>query len=323
MICQNFLEERNNLFNENEYLNKDINSQIQILMKNFDIFSQKLINYKKNKFNEILKLRNIIQTNFNNNNNDNYNIPQFYLQFLDLMNNFYNNIPQNINYFNNLPNFSLKDNNDNIFNDILITIKILTDYIISFQNGQKDLAQYNSFDNKNNKYNTELNKRLNEMSELLAKSNEYLNKSRQENNEIKKKYNELQKRYNLSIKDVSSIDYKDKDYDKLINELNKKNTKIKSLEHMITRLTNKENNNNKHSNSTSYIINITNRSMLNDSSYNGKIINKKIYNEIKNNQNQNSFYLNNNTFIKDEKKEANLKKFLDKYTNGEYNNINK
>ena len=313
-MSQQSLEGKINLFNENEYLNKDINSQIQILMKNIDILTRELISYKNNKINEILKLRNILN---NSNNSDNYNFAQFYLEFINLINNFCNNISNDLENFNNLPNYSLKDNNDKKFNDILITIKTLTDYIISFQNNQNDLIPNTSSNNMNNKYNEELNQRLREMSELLIKTSEYLNKSRQENNEIKQKYNELEKRYNSTIKDISSIDYKDKNYDKLINEINNKNKQIKSLEHMITRLTNKSNINNTYNN------NLTSKSMLNDSSYYGKIINKKLYNEIKNNQNQNSFYLNNNTFIKDEKNEANLKLFLNKFTNGEYNNMNK
>ena len=80
---------------------------------------------------------------------------------------------------------------------------------------------------------------------------------------------------------------------------------------MITRLTNRTNNNNNTSNFIS-------KSMLNDSSYCGKIINKKIYNEIKNNTNQSSLYFKNNNFIRDEKNENNLRLFLNKYTNGEY-----
>ena len=86
---------------------------------------------------------------------------------------------------------------------------------------------------------------------------------------------------------------------------------------MITRLTKKNNIQNAN------IFNTTSKSMLNDSSYYGKIINKKLYNEIKNNQNQSSFYLNNNKFVKDDKNEKNLKRFLDKYTNGEYGNPSK
>ena len=306
-VCQNFLEEKNNIFNENEYLNNDINSQIQILLKNIDIFYQKLLYYKKSKINEIIQLRNILKNN-RNNDNDNYIMQQFYLKFIDLINNFCNNLPNNINDFNNLPNYSIKDSNDKIFNDILITIKILIDYIISYQNENSS--------NMNNNFNEELNKRLKEMSELLIKSNEYLNKSRQENNDLKRQYNELEKKHNSTIRDISTIDNRDKDYEKLLIELNKKNHQIKSLEHMITRLTNRANKNN-----TSNIINMTSKSMLNDSSYYGKIINKKLYNEIKNNQNKSSFYLNNNNrFIKDEKNENNLKMFLNKYTNGEYSN---
>ena len=86
---------------------------------------------------------------------------------------------------------------------------------------------------------------------------------------------------------------------------------------MLARFTRKRNNN------SNNIINLTSKSMLNDSSYYGKIINKKIYNEIKNNQNKTSFYLTDNKFIKDEKNENNLKNFLDKYTNGEYGNTAK
>ena len=306
-IYQNFFQERNNLFNENEYINKDINMQMQILISNINIFSQKLINYKNN--------------NLKNNSKSNNNLnPQFYLRFIEIMNNFCNNLPQNIYHLNNLPKYTLKDNNDKIYKNILITIKILTDYIISFLNNKNDISlSYNSSIYTNNKYNDELNRRLKEMSELLIKSNEYLNKSRQENNELKHRYKELEKKHNLTIKDISTIDNinKDKDLDKLISELNKKNQQIKSLEHMLARFTRKRNNN------SNNIINLTSKSMLNDSSYYGKIINKKIYNEIKNNQNKTSFYLTDNKFIKDEKNENNLKNFLDKYTNGEYGNTAK
>ena len=179
-IYQNFFQERNNLFNENEYINKDINMQMQILISNINIFSQKLINYKNN--------------NLKNNSKSNNNLnPQFYLRFIEIMNNFCNNLPQNIYHLNNLPKYTLKDNNDKIYKNILITIKILTDYIISFLNNKNDISlSYNSSIYTNNKYNDELNRRLKEMSELLIKSNEYLNKSRQENNELKHRYKELQ-----------------------------------------------------------------------------------------------------------------------------------
>ena len=284
------------------------------MIRNIDLFSKQLINFKNNNINEIMKLKNVSK-------NNNIIDPQFYLGFIEIINNFYNNLPQNINTFNNLPNYSMKDNNDKIYANILTTIKILTDYIIYFLSNKNDIGvSYNTSNYTNNKYNDELNRRLKEMSELLIKSNEYLNKSRQENNELKHRYNELEKKHNLTIRDISTIDNinKDKDSDKLISELNKKNQQIKSLEHMIARLTNKRNNN-----ANNNAINLTSKSMLNDSSYYGKIINKKIYNEIKNNHNKTSFYLNDNKFIKDETNETILKKFLDKYTNGEYGNTSK
>ena len=322
-IYQNYFKETNNIFNENELLNKDINGKIQILIRNIDFFSNKLINFRNNNINEITKLRNILKNNNNNKNENTSNSidPQFYIKFINLINIFCNNLPNNINYFNNLPNYSLKDKNDKIYNDILVTFKILTNYIISYlKNSNKNNIISNEFSvEENNKYNEELNKRLKEMSDLLIKSNEYLNKSRQENNDLKKKYNELEVKHNLTIRDISSIENnkdKDKDVDKLIKDLNKKNQQIKSLEHMITRLTKRRKSN------TSNIVNMTNKSMLTDTSYYGKIINKKIYNEIRNNQNQSSFYLNTYKFVKDEKNEENLKNFLDKYTNGEYGNGN-
>ena len=92
---------------------------------------------------------------------------------------------------------------------------------------------------------------------------------------------------------------------------------------MVTILTNKAS---KNKNMNHNLNNTTSRSMMLSNSFCGKIINKKIYNEMKSNFSKSSFYLNNNKnnkFIKDEKKEKNLNKFLNKYTNGEYgNNIN-
>ena len=301
-IYNNFFEKGNNIFNEEIFLNLDKNNQINILLRNIDIFSQELLNYKNNYF----KNKNNIQNNYISNNEID---PQFYFKFIDLMNNFLNNLPNN--NLNNIPIYSIKDKSDKKYNDILITIRILIDYIISNQNNNNNFASYNS---SNDKINGELNKRLNEMSNLLVKSNEYLNKSRQENNELKKKYLDLEKKYNLSCRDnldrEKNNTIKEKNNELLINELADKNKQIKSLEHMITRLTQKSNNNN---------YNMNNKSSLTDTSYCGKIINKKIYNEIKN-QSKNSFYLTNNNFIRDEKSELNLKNFLDKYTNGEYGN---
>jgi len=314
-IYQNFFEKGNNIFDENIFVNTNNDNRFKLLTRNLDIFSRELINYKNNKINEIIKLKNIIQ------NNNNYNIdPQFYLKFIDLINNFYSSLSNNINDFNKLPNYSLKDKNEKKYKDILITIKILTDYIISNKNNDNNLI----LNNIDNKYNQELNKRLTEMSTLLMKSNDYLNKSRQENNELKQKYYDLEKRYNLTVKDISTIDNnnksKDINVDKFLNELNKKNQQIKSLEHMVARLTHKINN----TNTNNFYNNPNNKSTLTDTSYYGRIINKKIYNEIKSqNQSKCSYYISNNKFVKDEKNETNLRIFLDKYTNGEYGNTSK
>ena len=318
-IYQIFFDKGNNIFNEHIFLKSDKDNQIKLLMRNIDMFSQELISYKNKDYNYNKKYRNNLQNNNFNNNTNNID-PQFYLKFIDIIKTFCNNLSNNINNFNNLPNYSIKDKNDKKYKDILITIKALTDYIISNENNVNNFNTNNNINN-NNQY-IELKKRLNEMSDLLVKSNEYLNKSRQDNYELKQKYYELEKKYNLNIKDISSIDNnnkdKEKDNYKLLNELNNKNQQIKSLEHMITRLTDKRNNTN-----TSNTIYNNNRSMLTDTSYYGKIVNKKLYNEIKSqNQSKNSFYLNNK-FIKDEKNEKSLRNFLDKYTNGEYGNASK
>ena len=131
----------------------------------------------------------------------------------------------------------------------------------------------------------------------------------------------MEKKYNISCRDnferEKNYINRNKNNELLINELAEKNKKIKSLENIIARLNQKSN--------EKYITlnNNNNKSTLTDTSYYGRIINKKIYNEIKNQSKKNSFYLNNNNFIKDEKSEINLKNFLDKYTNGEYGNISK
>ena len=90
----------------------------------------------------------------------------------------------------------------------------------------------------------------------------------------------------------------DKDYEKLMDDLNKKDQQIKSLEHMVTRLTKQVNENNNNNNEEEL--------KLNDNKINFV--------------NNNNFCYEENNFVKNEKKEKNLKKFLDKFTNGEYGN---
>ena len=139
------------------------------------------------------------------------------------------------------------------------------------------------------------------MSELLIKSNENLNKSRKDNMELKQKYNQLESNYNSIInsnENNNNNNVFDKDKENLREELNKKNQEIKSLEHMVTHLTNYKDKNDENS------IKFENNSKK------GNIIN--------NNNKNGSLYFKINKFVQNDKNEINLQKFLDKFTNGEY-----
>ena len=293
------LDEFENIFNNN----KDIESKLKSLIQFTNFISKELSEFK-------LKISNKPVLKGNLNENEKSIFQKFYLEFIDIMNNFISNISFNFFNFNNFPKFSLNDTDEKKYKDILFIFNKLTSFIIEYQNNN------NNNDINYNNINKELEKKLNEMSELLENSNKYLNIARQENKELKIKYNELEQKY-LNIIDFDNIN------EKLNNELNKKNQQIKSLENMVTILTNKAS---KNKNMNHNLNNTTSRSMMLSNSFCGKIINKKIYNEMKSNFSKSSFYLNNNKnnkFIKDEKKEKNLNKFLNKYTNGEYgNNIN-
>ena len=292
------LDEFENIFNNN----KDIESKLKSLIQFTNFISKELSEFK-------LKISNKPVLKGNLNENEKSIFQKFYLEFIDIMNNFISNISFNFFNFNNFPKFSLNDTDEKKYKDILFIFNKLTSFIIEYQNNNNNDINYNNI-------NKELEKKLNEMSELLDNSNNYLNIARKENKELKIKYNELEQKY-LNIIDFDNIN------EKLNNELNKKNQQIKSLENMVTILTNKAS---KNKNMNHNLNNTTSRSMMLSNSFCGKIINKKIYNEMKSNFSKSSFYLNNNKnnkFIKDEKKEKNLNKFLNKYTNGEYgNNIN-
>ena len=277
--------------NQNELENMDKNTQIQLLMNNINSFSEKLNEYKMNNMQEIINLRNLLESNNNsNNNNNNFNIKdQYYLNIIDIIKNLCTNMSNNSNKIENFPNFSLNDDNEIKYKNIFITIKILADYIIS----------NNNINNRNNNINEELNKRLKEMSELLIKSNENLSKSRNDNIELKRKYKELESNYNSIINRNENINNDDinKHNENLREELNKKNQEIKSLEYMVTHLANKKDKNDENS-----------IKFEGDNSKKGKIINNK----------KGNFYFKYNKFVKDENNEKNLQKFLDKFTNGEY-----
>ena len=283
-IMNNFFNTKENFEINSDYQNNNINnindieSQFNSINNLINIFSQKLTEYKNN---------NIFQ--------------KFYLSFIDIMNNFISNISSNFFQFNDFPKFSLNDADEKKYNDILLIFKKISDFILQNQLQKKEA----------NNINEELSNKLKEMSEVLNNSNKYLLQAKEENAELKNKYKELEQKY-LNVIDFDELN------NKLNNEIRKKNQQIKSLEFMITKLTNnakKEKENDLNNNASS-------KSMMMSSGYSfGKIMKKKEFNEMKKKLNKSSFYLNDkNRFIKDEQIEKNLNMFLNKYTNGEYEN---
>ena len=131
------------------------------------------------------------------------------------------------------------------------------------------------------------------MSELLTKNIQNLKLANSENNELRLKNNKLKEEYN------SLMTKNEQDKIKLMNDLNKKNQQIKSLEHLNTRLSNQLNEN-----------------KIDDKKKYGKI------NKAKNKEKKNGkINLNKGLFNKDEKSEKNLEMFLNKFTEGEYGNF--
>jgi len=264
-------------------------------------FYQKLNDYKNKNMSEIVKLRN--QLNINNNNGNlaaNITIKdQYYLRIIDAIKNLCNNFPKN-EEIGKFPIFSLNDDNEKKNKNISITIKILSDYIISnYKNNSNENIINNTNSNtmtcqnfNSNKINEELNKRLKEMSEILVKSNENLSKARKDNIELKQKLNQLELKYNSTKDNINNnSNIRNKECEQLKDELNKKNNHIKSLEEKIAKLTNISN----------------------------KKDNKNL-NNIDKNIIKDSLYFKDNNFIRDEKNEQILNNILDKFTDGEYGN---
>ena len=283
--------EQNNNNNINEDLqNSDKNNLVQLVTNNINIFAEKLNDYKNKIMKEIVNLRNIIDSN----QSDIVTInEQSYLNLINIIKNVNSSMAKPGTTWN-FPNFSLNDDNNTKINNIFITIKILADYII--MNNQKNKNK----NNNSNILNEELKKKCKEMSEMLLESNETLKKTKKSQNELKERYNLLEQKYNEVINNNKNKIDNDKDYEKLMDDLNKKDQQIKSLEHMVTRLTKQVNENNNNNNNNEEEL---------------KINDNKI-----NFVNNNNFCYEENNFVKNEKKEKNLKKFLDKFTNGEYGN---
>ena len=277
-IQQDILEEPDSdIISQGDYNKLDKEQQIQFLLNDLNELFNKLTRYKNNNMKEIVKLRNIIETNESNNKNIN---EKYYKDIINLIKKL---IQNNINEIK-LPEYSLNDNDEKKKNNIINTIKILLEYIINRKN-------------INNKKDDELIKRLKEMSELLSKNSQNLILANNEINELKLKNNKLNEDYNFLLTK------NEQDKKQLMNDLNKKNQQIKSLEHINTRLSNQLNDT-KNNNNKNTVIKY------------GKI--NKAKNQEKNNDKINLNFL---LFNKDEISEKNLEMFLNKFTDGEYGNF--
>ena len=273
-IQQDILEEPDSdIISQEDYQKLDKEQQIQFLLNDINEFYKKLTKYKNNNMREIVRLRNIIDSSESNQKKSD---EKYYNDIINLMKKLITNNIIEIK----LPEYSLDDNDEERKNNIINTIRILTEFIIN---------------KKNNTYkkDDELIKRLNEMSELLTKNIQNLKLANSENNELRLKNNKLKEEYN------SLMTKNEQDKIKLMNDLNKKNQQIKSLEHLNTRLSNQLNEN-----------------KIDDKKKYGKI------NKAKNKEKKDGkINLNKDLFNKDEKSEKNLEMFLNKFTEGEYGNF--
>ena len=273
-IQQDILEEPDSdIISQEDYQKLDKEQQIQFLLNDINELFKKLTKYKNNNMREIVRLRNIIDSSESNQKKSD---EKYYNDIINLMKKLITNNIIEIK----LPEYSLDDNDEERKNNIINTIRILTEFIIN---------------KKNNTYkkDDELIKRLNEMSELLTKNIQILKLANSENNELRLKNNKLKEEYN------SLMTKNEQDKKKLMNDLNKKNQQIKSLEHLNTRLSNQLNEN-----------------KIDDKKKYGKI--NKAKNKEKKDEKLN---LNKGLFNKDEKSEKNLEMFLNKFTEGEYANF--
>lgn len=267
--------------------NEEEISPFEYLIKNIQVLSEKLNEYK-NENNLQIKGKSNLYNKINDEKDEKFT--NFYEEFMNTMKNFCaeNQSNDNFYYMQKLPDYYLGNDKDKNYNDIIETINILINYSdtlnsqlneannIEGKDEINEISNKNMKENNNNRLVSELKKRLDEMSKLLIKNNDYLNKSREENNEYQNKYTNLEKMYNsLVIK-----------YSKLVK-------KYKN---------NSENEQNE---------NLTYQGME-DNSFQGKIINKETFNNIKKNP------YNNKKFFKNDKNEKTLNLILDRLTNGEF-----
>ena len=112
--------------NNNEIQNTDKNSLTQLVSNTLNTFMEKLNNYKNENMKEIVKLRNILDSN-----NKIDISEQYYQKIIDTIKNLCFTIPNNTLNFSKFPTFSKNDNNETKSKNILVSINILSDYIIS------------------------------------------------------------------------------------------------------------------------------------------------------------------------------------------------
>ena len=346
-------EENAQLKDKIQYLNKllfekDKEMQSKLLNSDSDLlqinkaFDSNVNNYQKlvencNKIQEELNQKNIIIKNLEsklnnenlNNNDSNNNVNNnannsifdgFYGEFINLISDFIfkGDGGEYSSMIGSFPKFSLEEKANKKYKDVLESISVLIDIINFLSDEIKNKNNENNV-NEDTTYNEEANKRLKEMSVLLANNNEYLEKTREDNINLKQKLSKLENDYNSLLKS-KNIDpktimktFESDQEEKLKNELNKKNQEIKSLEHIITRLTTGDNNKENSINQSS--------GRKNNNEYKGKIVGKETFNILKKGGDENLKDLlkgSDNIFVKDDENEKNLGMFLDKFTQGGY-----
>ena len=317
----------NNLVEINQAFDIHIN-EYQKLIDNYNIILKELESTNEKLLQETNKNDQLMQqiNNYNNPNNFDEN-------FINYLNGRIKNI---------LNMLSLEEDNnnfDNINDELVNNIDKLEEQLINTKGQNYDIDYNINFYKKfiylmNNFYNTN-----NSNNNLIPIQDNLPNYSI--NDSVPKKNNDILESINILINhihflnnnafepiNIDNNNYNDK-FHKLLKEMNQKNQQIKSLENIISKLTSniKDNNNLNNSN-----LNQTNNT---NSSFQGKIVNKKTYNLIKqNNATNNNNNMSNNMnifsnknfnsnelsdkFLKNEQKEKKLCAFLDKYTNGEF-----
>ena len=124
-IQQDILEEPDSdIISQEDYQKLDKEQQIQFLLNDINEFYKKLTKYKNNNMREIVRLRNIIDSSESNQKKSD---EKYYNDIINLMKKLITNNIIEIK----LPEYSLDDNDEKRKNNIINTIRILTEFIIN------------------------------------------------------------------------------------------------------------------------------------------------------------------------------------------------